>query len=45
MNGFFLLLVTIQRTVEASYLILTSNFRKLKYQGYECSIRKSQVAR
>lgn len=31
--------------MEASYLILTSSFRKMKFQGYECSIRKSQVAR
>ncbi|OAQ96400.1 hypothetical protein LLEC1_03681 [Akanthomyces lecanii] len=35
---------TIIRTVEASYLILTSRFRKLKNNGYECDIRKSQVA-
>lgn len=33
------------RTLEAAYLILTSNFRKMKHQGYECTIRKSQVAR
>ncbi len=33
------------RTAEASYLILTNRFRKLKNQGYECDIRKSQVAR
>ncbi|KAM0667452.1 hypothetical protein ACQRIU_003317 [Beauveria bassiana] len=37
--------MTIMRTVEASYLVLTSNFRKSMYRGYECSIRKSQVVR
>lgn len=37
--------LTITRTVEASYLIITSRFRKLKYQGYECSVRKTQVTR
>ncbi|OAA82106.1 Telomerase ribonucleoprotein complex - RNA-binding domain protein [Akanthomyces lecanii RCEF 1005] len=37
--------LTIMRTAEASYLILTNRFRKLKNQGYECDIRKSQVAR
>ncbi|KAM3427206.1 hypothetical protein NHJ13734_009076, partial [Beauveria thailandica] len=37
--------MTIMRTVEASYLVLTSNFRKQMYRGYECSIRKSQVVR
>lgn len=42
---FSIQLVTIMRTAEASYLILTNRFRKLKNQGYECDIRKSQVAR
>ncbi|KAM3433002.1 hypothetical protein MY4824_006262 [Beauveria thailandica] len=37
--------MTIMRTVEASYLVLTSNFRRQMYRGYECSIRKSQVVR
>ncbi|KAM3451315.1 hypothetical protein NHJ6243_009626, partial [Beauveria neobassiana] len=37
--------MTIMRTIEASYLVLTSNFRKSMYRGYECSIRKSQVVR
>ncbi|OAA73491.1 Telomerase ribonucleoprotein complex - RNA-binding domain protein [Cordyceps fumosorosea ARSEF 2679] len=37
--------LTIMRTVQASHLILTSRFRKSRHQGYECSIRKGQVAR
>ncbi|XWW92627.1 hypothetical protein V2A60_000552 [Cordyceps javanica] len=37
--------LTIMRTIEASYLILTSSFRKFKHRAYECSIRKYQVAR
>lgn len=39
-----LLIATIKELIDVAFLLLTSKTRKLRYPGYRCSVKKTQVA-